>query len=208
MSLKTGSRESVGRSTASWREDPEVHLMQSVQQGDEAAFGELRKRYAGRVFSFFCRQMRDRSEAEDLTQEVFLRLYRSRVRYQPRARFATWIFHIAHNVARNAQRSRRRRPSVQLDLCKPSSQLLLEGAKPDRVGEPWIGVERAEVAEHVRNAVAGLVGRSRTAVELHTFANQTYAEVAAELEMTPKAAKSLLYRARNQLRVSLTPFVS
>jgi RNA polymerase sigma-70 factor (ECF subfamily) len=99
MSLKTGSRESVGRSTASWREDPEVHLMQSVQQGDEAAFGELRKRYAGRVSRSFVGKC-DRSEAEDLTQEVFLRLYRSRVRYQPRARFATWIFHIAHNVAR------------------------------------------------------------------------------------------------------------
>jgi RNA polymerase sigma-70 factor (ECF subfamily) len=208
MSLKSGSKEAAARRpSAGWREDPEVGLMERVRAGDADAFTELRGRYAPRVFGYFCRQLRDRAEAEDLTQEVFLRLYRSRQRYQPRARFATWIYHITQNVGRNAMRSRRRRPCVHLDLCEPASQSLMEGALPDRAGEPWVPVERAEVAQQVRDAVAGLGGRSRTAVELHTFANQTYAEVAAELEMTPKAAKSLLYRARNQLRETLMSFV-
>src|SRR5947208_15025974 len=98
-----------------WDDDPEVQLMSRVRAGDEAAFRQLQERYAGRVLGYFCKQLRDRAEAEDLTQEVFLRLYRSRDRYQPRARFATWIFHIAHNVARNAMRSRRRRPCLRLD---------------------------------------------------------------------------------------------
>lgn len=204
----SGAKEAVRRPAAGWRDDPEVRLMERVRGGDDAAFAELRDRYMTRVVGFFCRQLRDRSEAEDLTQEVFLRLYRSRGRYQPRARFATWIFHITQNVARNALRSRRRKPCVSLDLLAPASQSLLEGSLPDRAESPSRPAERAEVAARVREAVAGLGGRSRAAVELHTFADHTYAEVAAELAMTPKAAKSLLYRARNQLRETLTAFVS
>lgn len=205
--LKPGPKVPARRTKAAWREDPEVRLMEQVKRGDDDAFAELRERYAPRVFGFFCRQLRDRGDAEDLTQEVFLRLYRSRLRYQPRARFATWIFHITQNVARNALRSRRRRPCVHLDLCAPSTQSLLEEALPDRSGLPSGPVERDEMVGKVRAAVAELAGRSRTAVELHQFKDRSYAEVAAELAMTPKAAKSLLYRARNQLREVLRPYV-
>jgi RNA polymerase sigma-70 factor (ECF subfamily) len=189
-----------------WKDDPEVRLMQRVQHGDQDAFAQLQAEYAPRIFGYFCRQLRDRSEAEDLTQEVFLRLYRSRVRYQPRARFATWIFHITQNVARNALRSRRRRPCVPLDTGAPANQGLLE-VLSDRADAPSRPLERDELAGVVRAAVAELAGRQRTAVELHQFHDRTYAEVAAELDMTPKAAKSLLYRARNQLREVLQPFM-
>lgn len=188
-----------GRS-CKWLEDPEVALMQRVCRGDQEAFAQLQARYAPRVFGYFCRQLRDRAEAEDLTQEVFLRLYRSRARYEPRARFATWIFHITQNVARNALRSRRRRPCVHLDPDAPATRGLLEGLLLDRAEAPWRPLERDETAGLVRSAVKELGRRQRTALEMHQFEDRTYAEVAAELEMTPKAAKSLLYRARNQLR--------
>src|SRR5262249_54077616 len=146
-------------------------------------------------FGYFCRQLRDRDEAEDLTQEVFLRLYRSRLRYQPRARFATWIFHITQNVARNALRTRRRRPCVHLDPETPYCRSLLEAVLSARIEAPPCPLERDETASVVRAAVAELAGRQRTALELHQFEQWTYAEVAAELDMSPKAAKSLLYRA-------------
>ena len=146
--------------------------MLRVQDGDAMAFDELEKTYRTRVLGWFCRRLGDRIEAEDLTQEVFLRLYRARATYRPSARFSTWVFHITQNVARNALRTRKRRPCVPLDT-----------------------------------ASAGLAGRQRAAVELHQFSDLTYTQVAAELDMTPKAAKSLLYRARNQLRVSLAAFV-
>jgi RNA polymerase sigma-70 factor (ECF subfamily) len=181
--------------------------MLRVQDGDPAAFAELERRYGARVFGYFCRQLGDRAEAEDLTQEVFLRLYRARHTYRPRARFATWVFHITQNVARNALRSRRRRPCVRLDGAAAEGDLL-EALLSDRGEGPTRPLERDELAVVVRAAVAGLAGRQRAAVELHQFEDRTYAEVAAELDMTPKAAKSLLYRARNQLRVSLTPFMS
>jgi RNA polymerase sigma-70 factor (ECF subfamily) len=182
--------------------------MERVRGGDDQAFAELQARYAPRVFGFFCRQLRDRAEAEDLTQEVFLRLYRSRLRYQPRARFATWIFHITQNVARNALRSRRRHPCVHLDPEAPASRGLMEALLSDRGETPSRPLERDELAGVVRAAVAELAGRQRTALELHQFQDRTYAQVAAELDMTPKAAKSLLYRARIQLREVLQPFVS
>jgi RNA polymerase sigma-70 factor, ECF subfamily len=190
-----------------WLDDPEVGLMLRVQRGDAEAFAELQRRYAARVFGYFCRLLRDRAEAEDLTQDVFLRLYRSRHRYQPKARFATWVFHITQNVARNALRSRRRHPCVRLDTQAPADRSLLELLLCDRAESPGGPLERAELAGVVRAAVAELAGRQRTALELHQFHDRTYAQVAAELDMTPKAAKSLLYRARNHLRVALRPFV-
>jgi len=186
-------------------DDPDVRLMLRVAAGDDEAFGQLQARYAPRVFGYFCRQLRDRAEAEDLTQEVFLRLYRSRERYQPRARFATWIFHITQNVARNALRTRRRHPCVHLDPEAPASRSLLESQLHDRAETPSGPLERDELASMVRAAVAELASRQRAALELHQFHDRTYAEVAAELDMTPKAAKSLLYRARNQLREVLLP---
>src|SRR5262245_31616993 len=102
--------------------DPEVALMLRVQADEAGAFAELAQRYWGRVFGHFCRQLGDRQEAEDLTQEVFLRVYRHRKRYQPRAKFATWLFHIIQNLVRNALRFRRRHPHFRdraLDIGYP-----------------------------------------------------------------------------------------
>src|SRR5438128_1953189 len=83
-------------------DDPDVVLMLRVRKDEPGAFAELLELYWTRIFGRFFRWLNDRQEAEDLAQEVFLRLYRSRKRYQPRARFSTWLFHIAQNVARNA----------------------------------------------------------------------------------------------------------
>src|SRR5207302_489603 len=112
-----------------------------------------------------------------------------RDRYQPRARFATWVFHITQNVARNALRSRRRHPSVRLDV-RVDDERRLEALLADEGDSPSRPLERHELAGVVREAVAGLDGRQRTAMELHQFKDRTYAQVAAELDMTPKAAKS------------------
>jgi RNA polymerase sigma-70 factor (ECF subfamily) len=189
-------------------EDPEVALMMRVRAGDDGAFAELVQRYRARVFGSFVKRLGDRQEAEDLTQEVFLRLYRYRQRYQPRARFATWLFHVSQNVARNALRSRRRRPALRLEaLASPADPATAEALLADRGEAPSRRIERSELAGVVRAAVSSLAGRQRAAVELHQFHDRTYAEVAAELDMTPKAAKSLLYRARNELRETLGSFM-
>jgi RNA polymerase sigma-70 factor (ECF subfamily) len=191
-----------------YRDDPEVRLMLRVQDGDDAAFEELVQRYRARVFGSFIKRLGDRQEAEDLTQEVFLRLYRSRHTYEPRARFATWLFHVSQNVARNALRSRRRRPALRLEtITSPADPGAAEALLTDRGDEPSRPMERSELAGVVRAAVSSLARRQRAAVELHQFHDRTYAEVAALLDMSPKAAKSLLYRARNELREALGRFM-
>jgi RNA polymerase sigma-70 factor (ECF subfamily) len=186
-------------------DDPEVVLMLRVRRGDTEAFQRLLERYRTRVFGRLFRQVGDREEAEDLTQDVFLRLYRYRRRYQPRAKFATWLFHITQNVARNALRSKRRRPCVPLGLVARGEEgSFLDQVLPDRSESPSRPLEREELARRVRSAVSGLADRQRIALELHQFEDRSYIEVAAEMDMTPKAAKSLLYRARNQLRENLS----
>jgi RNA polymerase sigma-70 factor (ECF subfamily) len=205
--LVRGRRQSKA-ALRKYHDDPEVGLMLRVQDGDDGAFEELVQRYRARVFGSFIKRLGDRQEAEDLTQEVFLRLYRSRHRYEPRARFATWLFHVSQNVARNALRSRRRRPALRLEaLASPADPGAAAALLTDRGEEPSRPIERSELAGVVRAAVSSLARRQRAAVELHQFHDRTYAEVAAELDMSPKAAKSLLYRARNELREALGRFM-
>src|SRR5437762_2485121 len=125
--------------------DPDVHLMLAVQRDEPGAFETLIHRYWTRIFGHFYRRMGDRQEAEDLAQDVFLRLYRHRKRYEPRAKFATWLYHITQNVARNALRSRRRRPCIRLGALREEDGLGIsaEHLFPDRGEAPSQPLERA-----------------------------------------------------------------
>jgi RNA polymerase sigma-70 factor (ECF subfamily) len=178
--------------------------MLRVQRDEPGAFAELLKQYWTRIFGRLFRCFRDRQEAEDLCQEVFLRLYRSRKSYAPTAKLGTWLYHITQNVARNAIRSRRRRP-VQRWSSLPAEAPWDQAEQPrrNRIEPPSRVLERRELARLVRAAVSDLACRQRTALELHQFQDHTYVEVAQAMAMSPKAAKSLLYRARNQLRILL-----
>lgn len=187
-----------------WK-DAETDLMLRVQRDEPGAFAELVRLYWTRVFARVYRCLRDRQEAEDLAQDVFLRLFRSRKTYLPKARFTTWLFHITHNVARNALRSRKRRPLVAHgSLAEDREEIRLPRRSADRQQSPSQPMERRELAAMVHAGLAGLGGRQRVALELHQFQQQTYVEIAAAMNMSPKAAKSLLYRARNQLRENLS----
>ncbi len=191
------------------RFDPDAARMVRARRGDVAAFAELVRRYWSPVVGRFVRQLGDRQEAEDLAQEVFLRLYRARRRYRPRAKFSTWLYHVAANVARNAVRSRRRRPCRPLArLCGPQpDDAFSQRYLPDRGDGPSRPLERAELAGQVRGALAALAGRQRLALELQVE-DRSYREIARRLALTPEATKSLLYRARQQLKETLAPVVS
>jgi RNA polymerase sigma-70 factor, ECF subfamily len=186
------------------RLDPDAARMARARRGDVAAFAELVERYWGPVVGRFIRQLGDRQDAEDLAQEVFLRLYRARKRYRARAKFTTWLFHVASNVARNAIRSRRRKPCRPLSrLCGPQpDDAFSRRYLPDRGDGPTRPMERAELAGQVRGALAALAGRQRLALELQCE-DQSYQEIAVRLSLTPEATKSLLYRARQQLKERL-----
>lgn len=177
--------------------DADAELMLRVRIDDVTAFEELVARYESRIFGFLQRSLGDRQEAEDRVQEVFLRLYRSRGRYERRALFSTWIFRIARNVARNAIRSRRRRAWLNYVALEQTETRL-----PERFGDgpTFDPIEQAEATARVRGAMDRLMDRQRQALELQQDHDCSYPEIARRLDVTPKAAKSLLYRARVELR--------
>lgn len=191
-------------------QDPDVRLMLAVRNDDAAAFNELMLRYQNRLITILQHLIGRRELAEDLAQEVFLRVYRARKRYVAGAKFSTWLFTIANHVALNALRSQSRRPEVNLDSrasgpmgANPLDQMALaaSGFLPTR------SMDKAELFEVVRSAMQGLNERQRMAVLLNKFEDMSYADIATTMELSPEAVKSLLTRARVNLRQALEPYL-
>lgn len=193
--------------------DPDVKLMLAVQQDDASAFESLMLRYQGRVLSLLRHIVGDRDLAEDLTQDVFLRVYRARKGYKPGAKFSTWLFTIANNVALNALRTRKRRPEVQLGIrqndTNRSDPLLLaeDSILAASSTIPTRHLDRLELKQMVQLAIEALSERQRMAVLLHKFEGMSYVDIAEVMEMTPQGVKSLLCRARMNLRDTLHAYV-
>lgn len=185
--------------------DPETALMLRVKRDEPGAFAQLVEQLSGRVYARLQRLVQDRQDAEDLSQEVFLRLYRARKRYEPRARLSTWLFHITQNVARNGLRARRRHRWLRTGLLDPGDEAAERGP---RVENPNLDpLERHELAQALRGAISELADRQRRAFEMQQYQDRSYAEIARALALSPKATKSLLYRARLQLRDLLEDYL-
>jgi RNA polymerase sigma-70 factor (ECF subfamily) len=181
--------------------------MLDVKAGDDASFELLLQKYRTPLVSFLHRMVRDPTTAEDLAQEVFLRVYRARKRYAPNAKFTTWLFRIATNLALNALRDGRyRQMEVSLDQPGEDDQPGIE--LPDR--QP--GVEQQLIARDraglVRRAIQALPEKQRAAVLLHKYHELGYDEIARILDCSESALKSLLFRAYETLRVQLAPLVT
>ncbi len=191
-------------------QDPDVRLMLEVRDDNATAFEELMLRYQNRLISVMEHLVGRRDMAEDLTQEVFLRVYRARKRYVPGSKFSTWLFTIANNVALNALRSLARRHEVNLapqgsgaSGANPIEQMIqaASGLMPARQ------LDKAETRDIVRIAIETLNERQRMAVLLSKFESLSYAEIAEIMDLSPQAVKSLLSRARGNLRDVLEPYL-
>jgi len=190
--------------------DPDVRLMLKVRDDDAGAFEELMLRYQDRLVTVLEHLVNSRDQAEDLTQEVFLRVYRARKTYVPGAKFSTWLYTIANNVASNALRtkSRRREVSLQVRDSGPMGANPLERMVQASSGQiPARQLDKAETREIVRMAVEALNERQRIAVLLSKFEGMSYADIAETMALTPQAIKSLLSRARVNLRDVLEPYL-
>ncbi|MCA9057552.1 MAG: sigma-70 family RNA polymerase sigma factor [Planctomycetaceae bacterium] len=183
--------------------------MLQVADGNDQAFTELVVRYQDRLVGFFFHLMRDRTVAEDLAQDVFLRIYRARERYEPTARFSTWLFRIAHNLASNHKRGISRRREIPLgsrsddsDL-RPQEEMLAEKSAL----MPTRRADASEMQEVVRNALDDLGERQKMAVVLHKFEGMSYQDIGEIMGLGTVAVKSLLSRARCKLRDSLEKFL-
>jgi RNA polymerase sigma-70 factor (ECF subfamily) len=190
--------------------DPDVRLMLRVRDDDAEAFEELVLRYQNRLVSLLAHLTGRRDMAEDLAQDVFLRIYRARKRYSPGSKFSTWLFTIAHNVASNAQRTLARRREVHLTpkAVNESGGNPLDAAAVAASGSmPARQLDNVELREVVKLAVETLNDRQREAVLLNKFEHLSYEEIAEVMQMSPSAVKSLLTRARANLRDILEPYL-
>lgn len=190
--------------------DPDVQLMLRVKDGDEDAFTQLVAAYQDRLVSVFFHLLRNQETAEDLAQEVFLRVYRVRERYQPTAKFATWLFRIANNLASNSRRSKGRRKEVSFNLrdsgpmgARPEEQLAVDKSSL----MPTRQLDKTEMRNMVRSAMDTLSDRQKMALLLHKFEHMSYADIGESMDLTPAAVKSLLSRARENLRVKLESYM-
>ena len=214
--MATNFRDAIPDSTAGQTSaqmalrDPDIRLMLRVRDAaDQGAFAELVELYQHRLVSILNHLVGNRDEAEDLAQEVFLRVFKSRDRYHPTAKFSTWLFTIANNLALNQRRNRHRRATVQLELSESGSVPSggAERAADTRGRAPGDGLQQTELADVVRQAMDSLNERQRLAVVLNKFEDMGYAEIAEVLGMTSKAVKSLLSRARARLRELLVSYI-
>jgi RNA polymerase sigma-70 factor (ECF subfamily) len=188
--------------------DPDVRLMLLVRDDDARAFEELMLRYQNRLVALLAHLVGQADIAEDLAQDVFLRVYRARKRYVPGAKFSTWLFTIAGNVAANALRTRARRHEVHLPpATSDTTTLAIEAVAVAASGlMPTRQLDKAELRDAVRQAIGALGDRQRMAVLLSKFEHFSYAEIGEIMDLSPEAVKSLLSRARCRLREVLEPY--
>ncbi len=184
--------------------------MLDVKAGDEASFELLLHRYRTPLVNFLFRMVRNREQAEDLAQEVFLRVYRAREDYVPSAKFTTWLFRIATNLALNSVRDTRYQ---KLETSIDAPVVDEEGdERPLDIPEKNPNIEQHLVEEArrkmIRHAIDKLPEKQRAAVLLHKYQELDYTEIAKILSCSESALKSLLFRAYEALRVELAPLVA
>ncbi len=185
-------------------------FVERCKQGDVSAFCELVERYKSRVYSFVARSVRDPSDAEDLTQDVFVQAYAAIRAYRSDASFKTWIFRIAHNKVIDHSRRRRKRSEIagpSLDHREDDDLDLAERLSGPDAEDPAAGFRRDELAEHVRQAVATLSEKLRVVVVLYDFEGCAYEEIAAIVGCPVGTVKSRLFNARTALKRKLAPYI-
>ena len=191
------------------RNDYDVQLMLRFRDGHEEAFTELVERNSGKVHGLIYRFLGNPAQVEDLTQEVFLRIHRTATRYEPRAKFSTWLYRIVANLCFNAMRRRRKGYDRQMTgLDDEDGETFFRSIPDQRQGSnPREGLDSAELRNHVAVAIDMLPENQKVAIILNKYEGKSYEDVADVLGVSAMAVKSLLSRARRNLRRSLEPYV-
>lgn len=190
------------------RDDPErdLRLMERIKTGDEEAFRVLVEAHQSRVIGTVARMLGDDSEAEDLAQQVFVRVWKSASRWKPTAKFTTWLYTILRNLVFNEIRRRVRHPASSLDAAQDDDdhprQFVDHGNKP-----PDTAMLDDELQDAIERAIHSLPELQRMAVILRRYQDVSYEEIADVLDLTVPAVKSVLFRARSDLREKLRQYL-
>jgi RNA polymerase sigma-70 factor, ECF subfamily len=177
--------------------------MEALQRGDEIALNRLMSRHCEKLFHYLIRILQDESEALDLSQETFVRVYLNRAKFNPKHRFSTWLYTIATNLARDRIRWLSRHRNVSLDAPPKGADVTLAATVVESRLEPDERLEQNERITEIKRAVAALPVDLRTPLVLAEYEDLSVAEISEILKCTPKAIENRLYRARKLLRVKL-----
>jgi RNA polymerase sigma-70 factor (ECF subfamily) len=186
----------------------DAQVMLRVKEGDESAFDYLVQKYRRPMVNFMYRMAHNAAAAEDLAQEVFLRAYRSRANYEASAKFTTWLYRIATNLAINhARDTRHERPDTMVSLDEPDQETGTTLDIADKSLSAEEHIVRRERLRAIRQKVQALPERQRMAVVMHKYQQMDYKQIAEVLKLSESATKSLLFRAYETLREQLKDFV-
>jgi RNA polymerase sigma-70 factor (ECF subfamily) len=177
--------------------------MARLVAGHEASLDDLMGRHAERLYHYLLRVLRNETEAADLAEEAFVRVYEHRAGFKARSKFSTWLYTIATNLARDVQRYRARHPQVSLDAAAGETGRDFKEILPDAGPSPRQSLEAEERAEAVRRAVTALPEELRVPLVLAEYEEKTHEEIAQILDCSAKAVEMRIYRARTQLRTQL-----
>jgi RNA polymerase sigma-70 factor (ECF subfamily) len=187
-------------------EDAEdIRLMALVGAGDEGAFEQLVERHQRLVIGTVGRMLGSGSDAEDIAQQVFVRVWKNAKRYEPRAKFTTWLLKITRNLVFNELRRRSRHPQVPLQTDSDEEERPL---KDEHAVAPDASLLEHELQQAVDAAIANLPETQRMAVVLRRYEELSYEEIAEAMDQSVSAVKSLLFRARTELRENLQRYLS
>lgn len=209
LSAAPSQSETVSRRTAGdWSAMTDAEIMLRVREGDDAGYDILIQKYRKPIINFMFRMVHNQAVAEELAQEVFLRVYRSRATYRAEAKFTTWLYRIATNLGVNhARDTKHERAAQNVYLDQPDPET---GTTPD-VADLTASVEenlvRDERMRAIRRHVMALPERQRTAVLMHKYQGLDYKQIGEVLKLSESATKSLLFRAYQTLRERLKDFV-
>jgi RNA polymerase sigma-70 factor, ECF subfamily len=186
----------------------DADVMLRVKEGDDAAFEYLVLKFRRPMLSFMYRMARNSAVAEELVQEVFLRVYRSRATYNAEAKFSTWLYRIATNLGVNhARDTKHERPELAVNLDQPDSETGQTPDLADATPSAEQALLRSERLAAIRQHVQNLPERQRMAVLMHKYQGLDYKQIAEVLKLSESATKSLLFRAYETLREKLKDFV-
>jgi RNA polymerase sigma-70 factor (ECF subfamily) len=190
-------------------DDPDAVLMLRVKRGDLVAFEELVDKYKQPIVNLMFRMVHDLEEAEDLAQNVFVRVFQSAKRYEVTAKFSTWLFTIARNLCYNEIRRRSRHPAESIDgsAMETDSDLPARQFEDVKAFSPPETFLQGELEEKIQEAVAALPEKQRLAIALCRQDELSYDEIAEVLECSVSATKSLIHRARETLKQKLKPYL-
>jgi RNA polymerase sigma-70 factor (ECF subfamily) len=204
---KNGAAGSSAPARSGWQDLSDAEIMLRVREGDDTGFDLLIEKYRRPIIHFMFRMVHNQAVAEELAQEVFLRVYRSRTSYRAEAKFSTWLYRIATNLGVNHARDTKQERSastVYLDQADAET-----GVSPDVADlTPTVEQEmlRDERLQAIRQHVMALPERQRMAVLMHKYQDLDYKEIGAVLKLSESATKSLLFRAYQTLRERLKEF--